>query len=131
MTTIRFIVQGSSDSAPDNAYELQQFLQNNWQATVQTRLLEPPKTDDATTRSLGFDPDSIQILLEALGGLKLAIDSAHGLLETRTQLKELMEWAEKTFTRDHEYLWIEVGGIPYPVKVEKLDEVLNAMKEQE
>jgi hypothetical protein len=130
MTTIRFIVQGSPDSAPDNAYELQQYLQNNWQATVQTRLLNFQKAEDAPSRSLGFDPDSIQILLETLAGLKLVIDTAHGVLETRTQLKELMEWAEKTFTHEHEYLWIEVGGIPYPVKVEKLDDILIEMKKQ-
>jgi hypothetical protein len=51
----------------------------------------------------------------------LKITSAHGLLETRKKLEELVAWATPILTRDHEYIWLEVNGIPYPIKADNLE----------
>ena len=133
MSNIRFIVQGSPDTAADTAYELQQYLEIAWQVQVEATPADTSALNatDANSKGIGFDPESIQILLGLYGGIKLAIDSAHGLLETRKKLEELVAWATPILTRDHEYIWLEVSGIPYPVKADNLDDIIKAMQVQE
>ena len=133
MSNIRFIVQGSPDTAADTAYELQQYLEIAWQVQVEATPADTSALNatDANSKGIGFDPESIQILLGLYGGIKLAIDSAHGLLETKKKLEELVAWATPILTRDHEYIWLEVSGIPYPVKAENLDDIIKAMQVQE
>lgn len=133
MSNIRFIVQGSPDTAADTAYELQQYLETAWQVQVEATPTDTSTLNatDANSKGIGFDPESIQILLGFYGGIKLAIDTAHGLLETRKKLEELVAWATPILTRDHEYIWLEVSGIPYPVKADNLDDIIKAMQVQE
>lgn len=133
MSNIRFIVQGSPDTAADTAYELQQYLETAWQVQVEATPADTSTLNatDANSKGIGFDPESIQILLGFYGGIKLAIDTAHGLLETRKKLEELVAWATPILTRDHEYIWLEVSGIPYPVKADNLDDIIKAMQVQE
>ncbi|QTR49930.1 hypothetical protein [Candidatus Thiothrix anitrata] len=133
MSNIRFIVQGSPDTAADTAYELQQYLETAWQVQVEATPADTSTLNatDANSKGIGFDSESIQILLGLYGGIKLAIDSAHGLLETRKKLEELVAWATPILTRDHEYIWLEVSGIPYPVKAENMDDIIKAMQVQE
>lgn len=133
MSNIRFIVQGSPDTAADITYELQQYLETAWQVQVEATPADTSTLNatDANSKGIGFDPESIQILLGLYGGIKLAIDSAHGLLETRKKLEELVAWATPILTRDHVYIWLEVSGIPYPVKAENLDDIIKAMQVQE
>lgn len=133
MSHIRFIVQGSPDTAADTAYELQQYLETAWQVQVEATPADTSALNatDANSKGIGFDSESIQILLGLYGGIKLAIDSAHGLLETRKKLEELVAWATPILTRDHEYIWLEVSGIPYPVKAENLDDIIKAIQVQE
>ncbi|HMT92823.1 hypothetical protein [uncultured Thiothrix sp.] len=132
MSNIRFIVQGSPDTAADTAYELQQYLETAWQVQVEATPADTSTLNatDANSRGIEFGSDVSQILL-MLSGIKLAIDSAHGLLETRKKLEELAAWATPILTRDHEYIWLEVNGIPYPVKAENLDDIIKAMQVQE
>ena len=126
---LRFIVQGSPDTAADTAYELQQYLQTEWQVEVEATSADKSVfgSADANSRSVGFDLDPAQIML-LFSGIKLAIDTAHELLETKKKLEDLSAWAETTFTRNHDYLWLEVNGIPYPVKADKLDDIIKAMQ---
>ena len=133
MVNIRFIVQGSPDTAADTAYELQQYLETTWQVQVEATPADTSTLNatDANSKGIGFDSESIQILLGLYGGIKLAVDSAHGLLETRKKLEELAAWATPILTRDHEYIWLEVSGIPYPVKAEHLDDIIKALQAQE
>ena len=133
MSNIRFIIQGSPDTAADTAYELQQYLETAWQVQVEATPADTSTLNatDANSKGIGFDPESIQILLGFYGGIKLAIDTAHGLLETRKKLEELVAWATPILTRDHEYIWLEVSGIPYPVKADNLDDIIKAMQVQE
>ncbi|QQZ29631.1 hypothetical protein HMY34_13100 [Thiothrix subterranea] len=133
MSNVRFIVQGSPDTAADTAYELQQYLETAWQVQVEATPADTSTLNatDANSKGIGFDPEYIQILLGFYGGIKLAIDTAHGLLETRKKLEELVAWATPILTRDHEYIWLEVSGIPYPVKAENLDDIIKAMQVQE
>ena len=133
MSNIRFIVQGSPDTAADTAYELQQYLEIAWQVQVEATPADTSALNatDANSEGIGFDPESIQILLGLYGGIKLAIDTAHGLLETRKKLEELVAWATSILTRDHEYILLEVNGIPYRVKAENLDDIIKAMQVQE
>ena len=133
MSNIRFIVQGSPDTAADTAYELQQYLETAWQVQVEATPADTSTLNatDANSKGIGFAPESIQMLLGFYGGIKLAIDTAHGLLETRKKLEELVAWATPILTRDHEYIWLEVSGIPYPVKADNLDDIIKAMQVQE
>lgn len=133
MSNIRFIVQGLPDTAADTAYELQQYLETEWQVQVEATLADASVlgTTDANSKSSGLDPDSMKILLGLYGGIKLAIDTAHGLLETRKKLEELITWATPILTHNHEYLWLEINGIPYPVKAKNLDDIIKALQAQE
>ena len=119
MPNIRFIVQGSPDTAADTAYELQQYLETAWQVRVEAIPADAAALNatNANSKGIGFDSESIQILLGFYGGIKLAIDTAHGLLETRKKLEELLAWATHILTRDHEYLWMEINGIPYSLSL--------------
>lgn len=137
MSNIRFIVQGSPDTAADTAYELQQYLETAWQVQIEATPADASflNATDANSKGIGFDPESIQILLELYGGIKLAIDTAHDVLEMKKKLEELVAWATPILKRGHEYLneylWMEVNGIPYPVKAENLDDIIKAMQVQE
>lgn len=128
MSSIQFILHSPQDSAVNDIQEIKQYLKDNWDATVTTKLADNSDTT-ADTRAIELDADSLKVLIEVAVGFKLAVDSAHGLLETRTKLKELMTWAEQVFTDDFNYLWLEIGGIPYPVKIDELENILTAMQE--
>lgn len=132
MNTISFVVQGSPDTTADYAYELKQYLQSNWDVQeINTSTTNIP-TNDSVIRSGDFDvQELLKILLTAYGSFRMAVDTPHDLIETRKKLEDLAAFTEKTFTLNHEYLWLQVGGVPYPVKVGALDEILKAMAKQE
>jgi hypothetical protein len=131
MSNIRFIVQGSD--AANTALTLKRRLQAEWNVQIDAKAVDTSvlPSSDAQTKNLGFDPDSLTILLSLYTGFKLVVDGATELLETKEKLVKLAAWAETTFTRDHEYLWLEVGGIPYPVKAGNLDDIIKALQAQE
>lgn len=61
MSNIRFIVQGSPDTAADTAYELQQYLETAWQVQVEATPADTSALNatDANSKGIGFDPDSL------------------------------------------------------------------------
>ena len=140
MVNIRFIVQGSPDTAADTAYELQQYLETAWQVQVEATPAETSTLNatDANSKSIGLDPDSMKVLLDVVGFytiIKEAVDGATGVIETKEKLEKLwgklIEKMEPILTRNHEYLWLEISGIPYPVKADNLDNIIKAMQVQE
>lgn len=131
MNHINFIVEGSPDTAADHAFELKQYLQSNWDTQeINTGTFDKP-TGGSVTRSGEFDVDLLKILVTVYGSFKLVVDTSHDLLETRKKLEDLAAFAEKIFTLNHEYLWLQVGDVPYPIKAENLDEIIEAMRTQE
>ena len=60
MSNIRFIVQGSPDTAADTAYELQQYLETAWQVQVEVEATSVDKSvcgaAEANSKNAGFDP---------------------------------------------------------------------------
>ena len=131
MNHYHFIVEGSPDTAADHAFELKQYLQSNWDTQeINTSTSDKP-TAGSITKSGEFDAELLKILVTAYGYFRLAVDTSHDLLETRKKLEDLAAFAEKVFTLNHEYLWLQVGDVPYPVKAENLDEIIEAMQAQE
>lgn len=137
MSTIRFIIQGSPDTAADTAYELQQYLRAEWQVEAEAKSADTytHNSADAKTKAFGLDPESMSILLEAAGFYTIAkevIDGAAGALETKENLGKLLrkitEKMEPILTSNHEYLWFEINGISYPVKADNLDEIIEAIQ---
>lgn len=140
MSNIRFIVQGSPDTAADTAYELQQYLEAKWQVQIKATPADTSALNvtDANSKSIGLDPDSMKVLLDVVGFytiIKEVVDGATGVIETKEKLKklwtQLIEKMEPILTHNHEYLWLEVNGIPYPVKAENLDDIIKATQVQE
>lgn len=133
MSNIRFIVQGSPDTAADTAYELQQYLETVWQVQVEATPADASSLNatDANSKSIELDPNSIQILLSLYDGITNIIGTAYAVLETKKKLEELITWATPILTRNYEYLWMEINGFPYPLKAENLDDIIKAMQVQE
>lgn len=131
MSNIRFIVQGSD--AANTALTLKRHLQAEWNVQIDAKTADASvlSSRDAQTKNFEFDSNSLTVLLLLYEGFKFAVDGATELLETKEKLVKLAAWAETTFTRDHEYLWLEVGGIPYPVKAGNLDDIIKALQAQE
>ena len=49
--------------------------------------------------------------------------------KAKQRLEQLIAWSEANLTDQSQVLWLEVNGIPYPVKTEQLVEMLDAMQE--
>ena len=129
MQNIRFIIKGAK--AGETANALQAYLQTEWSVDSNLQIDESTVTSSSDGQEKGFDPDSLKVFIELYVGFKLLVDGAAGLLETKEKLEKLAAWAEITFTQDYEVLWLEVNGIPYPVKAENLDDILEAMQDKQ
>ena len=58
------------------------------------------------------------------GSYKLFKD-AH---ELAVDSKKLIVWLEEKFTNQHEKIWLSINSIPYPVELNELDNIVQALE---
>ena len=126
MSTIRFIIEGAQ--AADQASELKQHLQTEWEAQVE---IKSSSSNAQSAIHKGIELDLIRIAVEIYGAVKIAINCPSEITETKQQLKKLASWVEKTLTLNEKVIWMEVGGISYPLVADKIDDIIEAMQKQE
>lgn len=130
MSNIRFIIQGSQ--AGDIALELKHYLESEWNAEVKSKVADSPVVPVTGAYAKSFDPEAMQILLQVYGAYKFFKDDVLDLPETKRKLENLVQWLDEKFTEYYyENIWLEVNGIPYPVKIEDLDTIIKALEKQE
>ena len=132
MSTIQLHLEGNDTGKLTKS--LEQFLANDWEVEATARRLG--------AKSDGMETKDLQTLATVAGGIyavmKFVIDLPKFLDATadlaerakaKQRLEKLIAWSEANFTDPSQVLWLEVNGIPYPVKTEKMVEMLNAMQE--
>ncbi len=125
ISTIRFIIEGTQ--AADQAVQLKDYLQSEWNAEVKTKA-ESDTPENAIHK--GIDLDSIRAVIEAYGAFKLATNVHNETEETKQALQKLISWIKSTLSLNGKVVWIEIGGVPYPLITEKLTEISQAIQEQ-
>ena len=125
MSTISFIIEGAQ--AADQAAQLKDYLQSEWNTQIETKV-ESKTSENAIHK--GIDLDSIRVIFEAYGVFKVISNVHNELEETKQALQKLVSWIEKTLTLNGKVIWIEIGGMSYPLITEKLAEISQAIQEQ-
>lgn len=126
MSTIRFIIEGAQ--AADQASELKQHLQTEWEAQVEIKS-SSSNAQDAIHK--GIELDLIRVAVEVYGAFKIVSNAQNEITETKQQLQKLASWVEKILTLNGKVIWMEVSGISYPLVADKIDDIIEAMQKQE
>ena len=123
MATLQLRVEG--ENAQQSAELLQQFITDEWgvEANVTT---QRPATDHAT-KDLGTVLTFIKIII-ALPRFLDAVDDLAQRMQAKERLEALITKAQE-LTDPTQTVWLEVNGIPYPLKTENLVEILNKLEE--
>ena len=125
MSTIRFIIEGAQ--AADQAAQLKNYLQSEWNAQVETKA-ESNTAENAIHK--GIDLDSIRVIFEAYGAFRILSNAPNEIEETKQTLQKLANWIENTLSLNGKVIWIEIGGMSYPLITEKLAEISQAIQDQ-
>ena len=132
MSTIQLHLEGKD--ADKLTESLEQFLATDWEVATKARRLRA-ESDGMETKDL---PTLATVAGGIYGFMKFVIaipkflDASADIAKranAKQRLEQLITWSEANFTDPSQVLWLEVNGIPYPVKTEKLVEMLNAMQE--
>lgn len=134
MPPLHFIIQGSD--AADTALVLKQYLQSNWKPEkIETKVSDTPSIISMDFHTKGFDPSaSLEVLLQLYGAFKLVkdgVDLPDDIVNTKKKLEKLANWLEKKLTNNHDVIWLQINGIPYAIKIENLDNIMQALEKQE
>lgn len=129
MSTLRFIIEGAH--AADQATELKQYLQTEWDAQQVEIKSSSNNTQNTIYKSIDFD--SIRLAIEAYGTFKLVINSPNDVAKVKRHLQKLVNWVEERLmmTLNGKVIWIEVDGVSYPLVADKIDDIIKEMQKQE
>jgi len=127
MSNIRFIFEGAQASS--QASQLKQYLETHWQDTQLEIKVDPATQQDSHLKDIDFN--DIRLIIEVYGIFKMVMNPQNEVEESKQNLQKLIHWIEKTLTLNGKVVWIEIGGIPYPLIAEKLDDISQALQKQD
>lgn len=114
---------------------LEQFLSSEWEfdATVkQVPVKQTGNEDDKDWATVGMIAGGVMTFMKFVIDLPKFLDASADLAKrakAKQRLEKLVEWTEANLTDPSQVVWLEVNGIPYPVKTERLGDILNAMQD--
>ena len=132
MSTIQLHLEGKDTDKLTES--LEQFLASDWevQATAKKLRVESDGSENKDLPTLAAVAGGIYGFMQFVIAVPKFLDASADIAQrakAKQQLEQLIAWSEANFTDPSQVLWLEVNGIPYPVKTEKLVEMLNAMQE--
>ena len=115
---------------------LEQFLATEWGVQATSKQAPTNNADDAkdlatVVTTAGAVAGGIYSFMKFVVLIPKFLDASADIAErtkAKQRLEQLIAWSEANFTDPSQVLWLEVNGMPYPVKAEKLVEMLNAMQ---
>jgi len=113
---------------------LEQFLSSEWglNVTAQKDSVAQKGNDDKDWVTVGAIAGGVMTFMKFVITLPKFLDASADLAKrakAKQRLEKLIEWTEANLTDPSQVVWLEVNGIPYPLKTERVGDILNAMQD--
>lgn len=125
MLTIQLRIEGNQ--AESMALSLQQYVKSEW--GIHSPVTSAGKAAPVQSKDLLTTLAIVGCILQIPGFINSSAELAERI-QAKQKLEKLIAWIEKQGTMDGAIFWIDVGGIPYPLRAEQLPDILDALERQ-